>query len=114
MSKSLHSGKEVIRGSRARTSGIDSALKKDLELYNPTLKSVLKVEELFEKNIEFSSKSQLLRKLDGSMKAPVLNVILRYLRGIGKVIDNEDGSWTWIYAAGNKKLNASYNKAVKL
>lgn len=111
MSKSLHSGKE---SSRTRTFGIDLTLKKDLELYNPTLKSVLKVEELFEKNIEFSSKSQLLRKLDGSMKAPVLNVILKYLRGIGKVIDNEDGSWTWIYAAGNKKLKTSYNKAVML
>ncbi len=111
MSKSLYSGKE---GSRARTFGIDSTLKKDLKLYNPTLKSVLKVEELFEKNIEFSSKSQLLRKLDGSMKAPVLNVILRYLKGIGKIIDNEDGSWTWIYAAGNKKLKMSYNKSVRL
>ena len=114
MSKSLYSRKGGIRGSRARTFGIDSTLKKDLELYNPTLKSVLKVEEMFEKNIEFSSKSQLLRKLDGSMKAPVLNVILRYLRGIGKVIDNGDGSWTWIYAAGNKKLKTSYNKAIRL
>jgi hypothetical protein len=114
MSKSLYSRKGNIRGSKTRTFGIDSTLKKDLELYNPTLKSVLKVEELFEKNIEFNSKSQLLRKLDGSMKAPVLNVILRYLRGIGKVIDNEDGSWTWIYAAGNKKLKMSYDKAIKL
>src|SRR5574337_1083241 len=114
MSKSLHSRKEGIRGSRARTFGIDPTLKKDLEMYNPTLKSILKVEELFEKNTEFVSKSQLLRKLDGSMKAPVLNVILRYLRGIGKVIDNEDGSWTWIYAAENKKLKASYDKAIKL
>lgn len=114
MSKSLYSRKRGAREGRTGTFGIDSTLKKDLELYNPTLKSVLKVEELFEKNIEFNSKSQLLRKLDGSMKAPVLNVILRYLRGIGKVIDNEDGSWTWIYAARNKKLKMSFDKAVKL
>lgn len=103
-----------MRRSGTRTFGIDASLKKDLERYNPTLKSILKVEELFEKNIEFDSKSQLLRKLDGSMKAAVLNVILKYLKGIGKVMDNEDGSFTWIYAAGNKKLKMRYNKAAKL
>ena len=79
-----------------------------------TLKTVLKVEGLFKENIEFGSKNQLLRKLAGSMKAPVLNVILKYLKGIGKVIDNEDGSWTWIYAADNKKLKKSYGQAAKL
>ena len=99
---------------RSRTINIDLILKKDLEKYNPTLKTVLKVEELFKENIEFGSKNQLLRKLDGSMKAPVLNVILKYLKGIGKVIDNEDGSWTWIYAADNKKLKKSYGQATKL
>ena len=78
------------------------------------MKSILKVERLFKENIEFGSKNQILRKLDGSMKAPVLNVILRYLKGIGKVIYNEDGFWTWIYAADNKKLKKSYGQAVKL
>ena len=78
------------------------------------MKRILKVERLFKENIEFGSKNQILRKLDGSMKAPVLNVILSYLKGIGKVIDNEDGSWTWIYAANNKKLKKSYGQASKL
>ena len=100
MSKTLHPKKEdELQNTKIRTSNIDIILKKDLEQYNPTLKSVLKVERLFKDNIEFDSKNQLLRKLDGSMKAPVLNVILRYLKGLGKIIDNEDGSWTWIYAA---------------
>ena len=101
MSKALHSGNEL-------------ALEDDLEKYNPTIKSVLRVEELFKNNIEFDSKNQILRELEGSMKAPVLNVILKYLKSIGKVIDNEDGSWTWIYADNNAKLNKSYKKAVKL
>lgn len=48
------------------------------------------------------------------MKAPVLNIILKYLKGLGKVIDNEDGSWTWIYAADNKKLKKSYKNAMNL
>ncbi len=86
----------------------------ELEKYNPTLKSVLKVEELFKKNIEFASKNQILRKLDGSMKAPVLNVILKYLSSIDKVIENSDKSWTWIYAADNKKLQKSYSRAIRL
>ena len=101
MSKALHSGNEL-------------ALEEDLEKYNPTIKSVLRVEELFKNNIEFDSKNQILRELEGSMKAPVLNVILKYLKSIGKVIDNEDGSWTWIYADNNAKLKKSYKKAVKL
>ena len=86
----------------------------DLEQNNPTLKSILKVEKLFKENTEFNSKNQILRKLDGSMKAPVLNIILKYLKGLGKIIDNEDGSWTWIYAVDNEKLKKSYVDAVKL
>ena len=115
MPKTLYSRREdALQNAKIKTFNIDVILKKDLERYNPTLKSVLKVERLFKENIEFDSKNQLLRKLDGSMKAPVLNVILKYLKGLGMVIDNEDGSWTWIYAADNKKLKKSYGQAVKI
>ncbi len=92
----------------------NQALETELEKYNPTLKSVLRVEDLFKENIEFASKNQILRRLDGSMKAPVLNVILKYLQSIDKVIENQDRSWTWIYAADNEKLKRSFNRAVKL
>ncbi len=64
--------------------------------------------------MEFNSKNQILRKLGGSMKTPVLNIILKYLKGLGKIIDNENGSWTWIYAANNEKLKKSYISAIKL
>lgn len=115
MPKVLYSKKEDgLQDTKIMAFDIDVILKKDLEQYNPTLKSILKVERLFRENIEFDSKTQLLRKLDGSMKAPVLNVILKYLKGLGKVIDNEDGSWTWIYAAHNKKLKNSYEQAAKI
>ena len=89
-------------------------IKKDLEEYNPTLKSILKVEELFQKHGEFGSRSQLLRELGGSMKMQVLNVILKYLKSLGKVLDNEDGSWTWIFAKDNKKLKRSWDAAIDL
>jgi len=92
----------------------NKTLETELEKYNPTLKSVLRVEDLFKENIEFASKNQILRRLDGSMKAPVLNVILKYLQSIDKVIENQDRSWTWIYAADNEKLKRSFNRAVKL
>lgn len=90
------------------------AFQKDLEQNNPTLKSILKIEKLFKENMEFNSKNQILRKLGGSMKTPVLNIILKYLKGLGKIIDNENGSWTWIYAANNEKLKKSYISAIKL
>lgn len=93
---------------------IDIDFKKDLDDYNPTLKSILKVEDLFQKQGEFDSKSQLFRALGGSMKMPVLNVILKYLKSLGKVLDDADGSWTWIYAKDNKKLRKSWNNAVEL
>lgn len=89
-------------------------IKKDLKEYNPTLKSVLKVEELFQKYEEFDSRSQLLRELGGSMKMQVLNVILKYLKSLGKVLDNEDGSWTWIFAKDNKKIKQSWDVAVDI
>ena len=115
MPKTAYFGKKgLLENTRIRTLHVDVILEEDLEQNNPTLKSILKVEKLFKDNIEFNSKSQILRKLDGSMKAPVLNIILRYLKGLGKIIDNEDGSWTWIYAADNKKLKKSYHDAVKL
>jgi hypothetical protein len=89
-------------------------IENELEKYNPTLKSVLRIENLFRENIEFASKNQILRKLDGSMKASVLNVILKYLKSIGKVTENQDKSWTWIYAADNEKLKKSFSRAVRL
>ena len=87
---------------------------KDLKQSNPTLKSILKVEKLLKENIEFDSKSQLLRKLDGSMKASVLDIILRYLAKSNKILFDKDGSIVWIDATNNKKLKTSYRKAVKL
>lgn len=115
MPKTTHSRKErLLENTKVRMLRASAISEEDLEQNNPTLKSILKVEKLFKDNIEFNSKNQILRKLDGSMKAPVLNIILRYLSGLRKIIDNEDGSWTWIYAADNEKLKKSYRDAVKL
>ena len=105
---------DLLRRIQKIQSNIDILSEDDLRQYNPTLKSILKVERLFREDIEFDSKSQLLRKLEGSMKAPILNIILKYLKNQGKIFNNTDGSWTWIYAAGNEKLKKSWEKAIKL
>ena len=89
-------------------------LAQDLKIHNPTLKSILKVEKLFLENGEFDSRTQLIRALGGSMKIQVLDVILKYLQSLGMVIDNDDGSWTWIFSKDNKKMRASWDKAVPL
>lgn len=115
MPKIIHSRKDILkRVPHSGASNISLISDADLAQYNPTLKSIRKVEELFKENIEFDSKNQILRKLDGSMKAPVLNIILKYLKELGKILDNEDGSWTWIYAADNAKLKKRYKEAKKL
>ncbi len=71
--------------------------------YNPTLGSILKVEQLLAKSKEFDSKAQLIKKLDVTMKQSVLNAILRYLEQSGKVLLAEDGSIIWIPASSTAK-----------
>lgn len=81
---------------------------------NPTLLSIMKVEKLFKENIEFDSRSQLLRKLDGSMKATSLNTILAHLVDENKILVNDDHSLTWIDITGNKKMQKLAASAVPL
>lgn len=82
------------------------------EKYNPTLKNILKVEQAISKYKEFSTKSQLTKKIDVTMRPPVLNVILDYLEKSNKIMINNDGSIAWIYAS--PKAIKSWKKSVKL
>ncbi len=81
---------------------------------NPTLISIMKVEDLFREHIEFDSRSQLLRKLDGSMKASSLDTIIARLVDENKIIVNDDHSLTWIDTKANKKLNKQFDSAIPL
>lgn len=83
-----------------------------IQKYNPTLKNILKVEQLFAKHKEFDSKVQLAKKLDVSMRPPVLNVILKYLERSNKILMDSDGSLVWIYAS--PKAKRSWKNAVRL
>jgi len=89
-----------------------NAMKTELQKYNPTLRNILKVEQAMTKYKEFDSKNQLSKKLDISMRPPVLNVILKYLEKSNKILLNQDGTITWIYA--NAKAMESWKKAEKL
>ena len=84
----------------------------ELKKYNPTLKNILKVEQILIKYKEFNSKNQLTKKLDVAMRPPVLNVILNYLEKSNKIMINNDGSITWIYAS--PKSVETWKKSVKL
>ena len=57
-----------------------------------------------------NDKSYLLRELNGSMKASVLNTIIAYLVAENKIVANGDRSLTWIDAKGNTKLNKAFEK----
>lgn len=84
----------------------------DISKYNPTLKNILKVEHLIAEYKEFDSKAQLTKKLDVTMRPPVLNVILKYLEASNKVLLDSDGSIIWIYASATAKKR--WEKAVPL
>lgn len=81
---------------------------------NPKLLSIIKVEDLFKTSIEFDSRSQLLRKLNGSMKASVLNTIIARLVSENKLVVNDDHSLTWIDTKANTTLNKHFKKAVSI
>lgn len=93
---------------------LDALVQKLAEKNNPRLLSIKKVEDLFKKNIEFNSRSHLLRELKGSMKASVLNTIIAHFVAENKLVVNDDHSLTWIDTEGNEKLNRVFEKAVPL
>ena len=85
---------------------------KSIQKYNPTLKNILRVEQALAQHREFDSKAQLTKKLDITMRPPVLNIILRYLERSNKILVDDDGSIVWIYAS--PKAKKSWEKAVRL
>lgn len=95
---------------RQVTSSMD--ISESIQKYNPTLKNILRVENTLSENKEFDSKAQLAKKLDITMRPPVLNVILLYLEKSGKILLDRDGSIVWIYAS--PKARKSWDKAVRL
>lgn len=90
----------------------DKEIFQSIQKYNPTLKNILKIEHLFRKYKEFDSKARLAKKLDVTMRPPVLNVILKYLERDSKILIDKDGSMVWIHASPHAKK--SWEKAVKL
>jgi hypothetical protein len=93
-------------------SRLDALVQELAEKNNPRLLSIKKVENLFKKNIEFNSRSHLLRELKGSMKASVLNTIIAHFVSENKLVVNDDHSLTWIDTEGNEKLNKAFAKSV--
>jgi len=93
---------------------LDNLVQKLAEKNNPRLLSIKKVGDLFKKNIEFNSRSHLLRELKGSMKASVLNTIIAHFVSENKLIVNDDHSLTWIDTEDNEKVNKVFEKAVPL
>jgi hypothetical protein len=89
-----------------------SDILENISKYNPTLKNILKVEQALAEHKEFESKAQLTKKLDITMRPPVLNMILKYLEKSNKILLNDDGSIVWIYASLKAKKN--WEKAVRL
>ncbi len=90
----------------------DDEIFESTQKYNPTLKNILRVEQVLAKYKEFDSKAQLTKKLDITMRPPVLNIILRYLEKSNKILVDKDGSMVWIYAS--PKAKKSWEKAVRL
>lgn len=99
---------------RKQKKELDKIVTELAEKNNPTLLSIKKVENLFREHTEFDSRTHLLRQLNGSMKATVLNTIIAHLVSENKVVVNDDHSLTWVDSQGNSRLNAEFGKSVSL
>lgn len=66
-------------------------------LYNPTLSSVLMVEEVIQKYSQECGKYQLWKKLPQKMMYQTYLVILDYLIMSNKILIDKDGCVIWIY-----------------
>ena len=74
--------------------------------------NIEKVEKLFKKHIEFNSKSELLRKLGGSISRYQLDKIITQLEKENKILVHDDRAITWIDIRGNKKMMKLWKSAV--
>jgi len=99
---------------RKQKKELDKIVAELAEKNNPTLLSIKKVENLFREYTEFDSRTHLLRQLNGSMKATVLNTIIAHLVSENKIVVNDDHSLTWVDSQGNSRLNEEFGKAVSL
>ncbi|HEY8140951.1 MAG TPA: hypothetical protein VIE86_07705 [Nitrososphaera sp.] len=99
---------------RRQKKELDKIVAELAEKNNPTLLSIKKVENLFIEHTEFDSRTHLLRQLNGSMKATVLNTIIAHLVSENKIVVNDDHSLTWVDSQGNIRLNEEFGKAVSL
>jgi len=66
-------------------------------LYNPTLSSVLMVEETIQKYSQEYGKYQLWKKLPTKMMYQTYLVILDYLIASNKIMIDKDGCVIWLY-----------------
>ena len=66
-------------------------------LYNPTLSSVLMVEETIQKYSQECGKYQLWKKLPKKMMYPTFQIILDYLEQSGKIIIDKEGCIIWTF-----------------
>ena len=66
-------------------------------LYNPTLSSVLMVEETIQKYSQECGKYQIWKRLPQKMMYQTYLVILDYLLSSGKIIIDNEGCILWTY-----------------
>lgn len=73
-------------------------MKTPILLYNPTLESVLMVEETIKKNSGKLGKYQLWKRLPRKMMYQTFQIIISYLEDSNKIIIDKDGKIIWIWA----------------
>ena len=70
--------------------------------HEPTLPTIIMVEEMMKKRQFVNSRNQLFRELPKQVMPQTLNKVLNYLENSNKIILNNDGSIAWIFVDSNK------------
>ena len=69
-------------------------------LYNPTLETVLMIEETIKKHSGEFTLTQLWKKLPRQVMYQVYKIVISYLQKSNKIIIEKDGKITWIWNPG--------------
>lgn len=70
---------------------------------NPTLDTIMMVEQALSKMSEYSSKNKLWRALPRQVQYPTFKAVLDYLEKSNKIMYDKDGTIIWIFV-DNPKL----------
>ena len=83
--------------------------------HNPTVNTLLQIENAIKEKRYFNSRTELFRSLNNKVQFGTLNIALKYLESKNIIELNKDGSLVWIFLdKKNKAMARTLKKSIPL